>query len=91
MRGLDIRSRYALARVIKRVDPDAAVDGVHDAECAAFSMGLNDYKSRIDAPPQMFSGTPLVDRWKEGYVSGAELEEMANCPGLRVRRSVQHA
>ena len=83
MRGLDIRTQYALAHVMKRVDPDAAVDDLYEAECTAFSMGLNDYESGIGTPPQMFSGTPLVDRWEEGYAEGADLEDMADCAGCQ--------
>lgn len=31
-------------------------------------------------PPQLFAGTRLVKRWKEGLVFGVGLREMADCP-----------
>lgn len=82
MRGLNIRSKYALAIVGMLVDSEEAGPMLLEARTDAAALGRLDYASGIGEPPIMLANiADLVDAWAEGWCAAAELSEMHRCDG----------
>jgi len=80
MRGLQIRSNYALAQVQMIIDCEGGSDDLMDVCIDAEQQGRSEYLAGHDEPPLLFAGAPeLVQAWHNGWHSAAEYAEMAVC------------
>ncbi|MEQ6436280.1 hypothetical protein V8Z74_14800 [Comamonas sp. w2-DMI] len=86
IRGIEIRTLLAKAKVqsvIHSQDPDE-FNGHHlefEAFLEAQALGYQEYRTRvIEDVPGLFIGEPgLIEAWRMGWSSAAELDEIRHC------------
>lgn len=84
MRGLDERCALALARITRITDPEMGDVDLTAVEMDAEALGMRDYREGNEEPPIMFASEPLLlNAWKTGQASAADMEEMENCSGCQ--------
>lgn len=70
--GLDIRCRFALAKIKVRMDihdEDAFDDYLQIIHGSAFEQGRQDWQAGRENPPIMFNDhEDLLDGWVDGYI-----------------------
>lgn len=88
LRGLDIRARFALVKVLATIYTEVEEyerADFHGSLCDAVSMGYHEFWShRIEEVPAMFVDEPaLVEAWECGNHQAMQSEEMAHCSGCK--------
>lgn len=75
MRGLDIRVKFALAKIAINVLGAHEGEELSPIQLDAERLGHSDYQDGYNAPPFLFEDEPeLINPWREGWVFKSDLD-----------------
>jgi hypothetical protein len=72
MRGLDVRTAFALGKILRISTPAEGEDAMSEAAMDAEALGMRDHHQGLTEPPVMFADEPQLETaWRIGYAFAA--------------------